>query len=97
LNLQFTYSGMDGDALVCQSLDGFLTNNNCPATVNNNQSVSVDFFAGDPIPNRAFFVLGEIGLPTTVQTTVPAYDPNTLVLLAAGIALLGMAAMRRSA
>ena len=90
----------------CTSADDFLSQNNCP-TMGSPGTVTTEFFGGSPIPFTPFpsptvFIVGESGvadpntdLPITAQA--PTHDPNTLILLASGIGLLGLSALRRTA
>jgi len=103
INLAFTIpsgSPLIGQTLNCTSLDTFLSSNTCSAAgiLAEGQMVSVDFNGGDAIPNYGAFFFAEdsLSLPP-LNVSVPAYDPNTLVQLAAGIALMAAFAVRRSA
>jgi len=87
----------------------FLSSNNCgmvTGDLTSGETVAVSFFDGDYIPpstdfSTSFFYLAETGVPLAdlpvFGVTVPTYDPSTLVLLLAGMTMLGMYGIRRYA
>jgi len=92
-------------ALNCIYVDNTLNNPNCPSTIPAG-TVTLEFNGGNPIPpstptSLELFIIGFSGAsqsdfsPEGVQ--VPTHDPNTLILLASGIGLLGLCAARRHA
>ncbi|HVN10422.1 MAG TPA: hypothetical protein VMV61_15720 [Patescibacteria group bacterium] len=104
LDLTIT-GGIPGDTeTLCQSLDSFLVNATCSGSLDAGM-VSVSFNGGNAIPpstqnSFSVFYLGEIGVdPSMITTgvTAPSYDPSTLVLLLAGMTLLGVYGTRRYA
>lgn len=98
--LSFTWMGPDSSAMNCVSGlggDPYLTSALCPSTINNGDFVTVDFSGGTPVGYGMLFIIGEVGVPAGVSVGVPSYDPNTLVLLVVGMAMLGMFSMRRHA
>jgi hypothetical protein len=83
-----------------------LSINNCPnnpnVTLDLGSQVNFDFYGGTPVPNLAVFILGENGVSDPnnnfpIDISVPTHDPSTVVLLATGLGLLGLCAMRRRA
>jgi len=103
INLQFVVpddSPLIGQTLACTSLDTFLSTNTCgdAGTLQAGQTVSIDFLGGTQIPNFGAFFFAEdsLSLPP-LDIAVPAYDPSTLVLVGAGMAVMAMMAARRTA
>ena len=91
----------------CLSIDNALTNSSCSLS-SDGSTMYVNFSAGgmqvpagNPPSNPEAFFIGEIGVNASdiTSTTVwaPDYDPSSLVLLASGIGLLGLCAVRRHA
>jgi hypothetical protein len=103
VNLSFVVpndSPLIGQTLGCTSLDAFLSSNTCDqiGALSAGQTVNFDFLGGMGVPNfSAFFIAEDGALLPPLDIAVPAYDPNTLVLLGTGIALMAAFAMRRSA
>ena len=105
--LSLTITGPDipsETSTLCQSLDAFLVNATCTGTLSNGM-VTVTFSGGMEVPpstqnSLSVFYLGEIGVDPnaiTADATVPTHDPSTLVLLLAGMTMLGMCGVRRYA
>lgn len=96
-------SSVMSQSVTCDNLDTFLTEDNCASvTLNPDGTVTLDFEGGSGIPNFTTFFVGEIGvtdptdnLPTTFS--VPTHDPSTLMLLLAGMSMLAVAGIRRTA
>jgi hypothetical protein len=104
LNLTFTVNNaLAGQTITCTNTDSFLTGNNCTAagTLTLNETVTVNLFGGSAVPDEMAFFIAENGVtlsnlpPLTFE--VPTHDPNTLVLLVAGVAMLAMCGLRRYA
>jgi hypothetical protein len=99
-------SNIGDTSTLCQSLDAYLTNVTCTGVLNMaGDMVTLTFTGGLAIPpstqnSLSTFYLGEIGVDPnaiTADVTVPTYDPSTLVLLLAGMTMLGMYGVRRYA
>lgn len=108
LNLIFTVSSaLNGFTLTCSTPDPYLSNNNCAAYssgLTTGEVVDLSFTATGPsneVPANYDFYFGLTGISSSVvppvEIQVPTYDPGTLVLLIVGIAMLGMAGIRRVA
>ena len=102
VTLSFTVnSALNGQTIACTSTDGSLSGSTCAAagTLVTGNDVTIDLYTS-VLNNSAFFV-AENGVdpgdlpPLDVQ--VPTYDPSTLVLMLAGMALLGVCGVRRFA
>ena len=104
LNLTFTpNAALAGQTIMCTNLDAYLNGNDCADAgelMNNGIPVTVSFY-GLGVPNEMAFFIAENGVAyqnlPPVEIEVPTHDPGTLVLLLAGIALLGMCGVRRYA
>lgn len=106
--LSFTVTpALNNLQLTCSYADPFLSNNNCAVYsggLTTGEQVTLTFTATGPsndVPANTNFYFGLTGIsssnapPAGIQ--VPTYDPNTLVLLAVGIAVLAMGGVRRVA
>lgn len=96
-------SALNGDTVSCSSPDNALAVNNCGSigTLSTGQTLTLEFSGMPGIPLNYDFYIGETGAnlsdlpPTMVQ--IPTHDPNTLVLLMAGMSMLAVAGIRRMA
>jgi len=106
-DLLFTFNvdSAAAGSLNCIYVDNTLDSPNCPSTIPAGM-VTLEFNGGNPIPPSTpttleLFIIGFGGVsqsdfsPEGVQ--VPTHDPSTLILLASGIGLLGLCAVRRCA
>lgn len=101
LTIDFTApASLSGQTVDCENGDNYLTSNNCPAgTLSTGQQVSITLFGGTPVPNDTdmFFGADAQGLtsfsqfPPLTITPTPAPEPSTIMLLPAGLLILGFA------
>jgi PEP-CTERM motif len=97
LDLTFTdVAGMDGQTVMCDNLDGYLTSNNCasvaPNGIVNGDTYSINLYGGTAIGNQMAFYLGETGVSIADLNqdmwSVDVPEPGTLVLLLVGLGAL---------
>jgi len=102
---------LDGLTLTCSNTDSYLGNNNCASYSSplvDGQSVTLSFTGPVNVPTLMDFFFAvtttdDQGNPITIpgfsmpdsDLTVPTFDPSTLVLLLAGLGLLGLFGLRR--
>jgi hypothetical protein len=99
LKFQFTANNaLSGQTVGCDSIDEFLTSNTCSSVTGEltpGQTVTVDFFGGQSIPNYLAFFFGETGVSLAdapdVTISVPTPEPGTLALMLAGLSAVGIA------
>lgn len=106
-DLRFSFTAnqaLSGQTVACDSIDEFLTSNTCDSvsgTLQPGQTVSVDFFGGQSIPNYLAFFFGESGVSLAdappVTISVPTPEPGTFAMLLAGLAVVGFLTLRKSA
>ncbi len=94
-------SFLAGQTIACSSTDGSLTGDTCAAagTLVLNTMATVELYTS--VPNYSAFFIAENGVVSSdlppLDAQVPTYDPSTLVLLLAGMAMLGVCGVRRYA
>lgn len=104
LNLTFTVNeALVGQTISCTNTDSSLTGNDCAAagTLTLGETVTISLYGGTAIPNESAFFIAENGVDLAdmpgMGIDVPTHDPSTLVLLLAGMAVLGICGVRRYA
>ncbi len=91
--------------ITCVVFDSSFSAGSCPTGNVLGDTVTLDFYGGTGIAPGMYFYISEgtggVGIspgdmPIT-GVTVPSHDPNTLVLLLAGMSMLAVAGIRRTA